>query len=389
MNFALFEHFTLFIVGLIGLVTLSLILFSIKSNKLVNLYLVLLITLASVRMLVRSSYLLGLQEQFSDFTGAYKSLLLYSLPFFYLYFKSIISDSKQFNRKDLNHLIFPLVLFVFNFIFLNHDYLSSVFIRFTNLLVCSFFATFYFVKSYQILKNNLWNKQQIIHIEHYKLIRNWTVFLITICGILMLRLIVSLAFESFTSTQLTGKTLTILQVILWLIIFMKILISPEILFGMPQLSVKESNTISKSKAEISYWYIGEIDIANQQDRKLKEKVDSKILELIEEIEFLAKEKNFFRNQKITIMDMANELNIPVSHLVYMFKYHCKLTFTEYKTEIKIEDAKQLIEGGFLTINTLESLATEVGFSSYNPFFTAFKKLVGKSPNEYSMSLSKK
>ncbi len=389
MNFALFEHFTLFIVGLIGLVTLSLILFSIKSNKLVNLYLVLLITLASVRMLVRSSYLLGLQEQISDFTGAYKSLLLYSLPFFYLYFKSIISDSKQFNRKDLNHLIFPLVLFVFNFIFLNHDYLSSVFIRFTNLLVCSFFATFYFVKSYQILKNNLWNKQQIIHIEHYKLIRNWTVFLITICGILMLRLIVSLAFESITSTQLTGKTLTFLQVILWLIIFMKILISPEILFGMPQLTAKESNTISKSKAEISYWYIGEIDIANQQDRKLKEKVDSKILELIEEIEFLAKEKNFFRNQKITIMDMANELNIPVSHLVYMFKYHCKLTFTEYKTEIKIEDAKQLIEGGFLTINTLESLATEVGFSSYNPFFTAFKKLVGKSPNEYSMSLSKK
>ncbi len=389
MNFALFEYFTLFIVGLIGLVTLSLILFSIKSNKLVNLYLVLLITLASVRMLVRSSYLLGLQEQFSDFTGAYKSILLFSLPFFYLYFKSIISDSKQFNRKDLNHLIFPLVLFVFNFIFLNHDYLSSVFVRFTNLLVCSFFATFYFVKSYQILKNNLWNKQQIIHIEHYKLIRNWTVFLITICGILMLRLIVSLAFESFTSTQLTGKTLTILQVILWLIIFMKILISPEILFGMPQLSVKESNTISKIKAEISSWYIGEIDIANQQDRKLKEKVDSKILELIDEIEFLAKEKNFFRNQKITIMDMANELNIPVSHLVYMFKYHSKLTFTEYKTEIKIEDAKQLIEGGFLTINTLESLATEVGFSSYNPFFTAFKKLVGKSPNEYSMSLSKK
>lgn len=138
-----------------------------------------------------------------------------------------------------------------------------------------------------------------------------------------------------------------------------------------------------------FWHIGEIDILNQQDKKLREKVDTKISDLIEKIEFLAKEKNFFRNQKITIMDMANELNIPVSHLVYMFKYHCNLTFTEYKTQIKIEDAKQLIEGGFLTINTLESLATEVGFSSYNPFFTAFKKIVGKSPNEYSMSLSKK
>jgi AraC-like DNA-binding protein len=87
--------------------------------------------------------------------------------------------------------------------------------------------------------------------------------------------------------------------------------------------------------------------------------------------------------------MANELNIPVSHLIYMFKYHCQYTFTEYKTIIKIEDAKRLIESGFLTVNTLESLAIEVGFSSYNPFFTAFKKLTGKSPNEYAMSLTKK
>jgi AraC-like DNA-binding protein len=43
----------------------------------------------------------------------------------------------------------------------------------------------------------------------------------------------------------------------------------------------------------------------------------------------------------------------------------------------------------LSINTLESLAIEVGFSSYNPFFTAFKKLVGMSPNDYSISLSLK
>jgi AraC-like DNA-binding protein len=79
------------------------------------------------------------------------------------------------------------------------------------------------------------------------------------------------------------------------------------------------------------------------------------------------------------------MNIPLSHLIYLFQYHCQLTFTEYKTHIKIEDAKQLIESGFLKTNTLESLAIEVGFSSYNPFFTAFKKRVGMSPNDYSIS----
>lgn len=49
----------------------------------------------------------------------------------------------------------------------------------------------------------------------------------------------------------------------------------------------------------------------------------------------------------------------------------------------MEDAKQLIDGGFLKTNTLESLATEVGFASYNPFFTAFKKRYKMSPNEYN------
>ena len=157
---------------------------------------------------------------------------------------------------------------------------------------------------------------------------------------------------------------------------------------MPKLE-KQAINYSTEEENHELWHIGEIDILNQQDKKLKEKVDSKISDLIKEIEFLSREKNYFRNQKITITDMANELNIPVSHLVYMFKYHCQYTFTEYKTIIKIEDAKRLIESGFLTVNTLESLAIEVGFSSYNPFFTAFKKLAGKSPNEYAMSLTKK
>ncbi len=388
MDFILFENFILLITGLIGIVIISLILFSIKSNKLVNLFLVLIIALASFRMIIRSSFLLGLQDNISDFIGPYKSLLLYSLPLFFLYFKAIIYDYRSFQQKDLCHLIFPAGLLGFNLFFLNSDYISKEHMLVLNAVICSSYATFYVVKSYLLLRNQLWGRQREIHFEHYKLIRNWTIFLFTICVILTLRLIGSIFYETISSNELSGKPLTILQVTLWLVIFIKILISPEILYGMPKLE-KQAINYSTEEENHELWHIGEIDILNQQDKKLKEKVDSKISDLIKEIEFLSREKNYFRNQKITITDMANELNIPVSHLVYMFKYHCQYTFTEYKTIIKIEDAKRLIESGFLTVNTLESLAIEVGFSSYNPFFTAFKKLAGKSPNEYAMSLTKK
>jgi AraC-like DNA-binding protein len=167
-------------------------------------------------------------------------------------------------------------------------------------------------------------------------------------------------------------------------LYIKVLISPEILFGLPHLRRNSHSLIEKKITLDQNWYFENVEISNQQDLKLKSKMDDRITGLIEEIDFLVQQQNYFRNQKITISDVANELSIPVSHLVYLFKYHSKMTFTEYKTFHKIEDAKLLIEGGFLARNTLESLAAEVGFASYNPFFTAFKKLSGISPNDYSL-----
>jgi hypothetical protein len=40
--------------------------------------------------------------------------------------------------------------------------------------------------------------------------------------------------------------------------------------------------------------------------------------------------------------------------------------------IRIHDATKLLETGFLKSNTMETLAKEVGFSSYKPFFNSFK-----------------
>jgi AraC-like DNA-binding protein len=81
-------------------------------------------------------------------------------------------------------------------------------------------------------------------------------------------------------------------------------------------------------------------------------------------------------------DFAKELHIPIVHLLYVFKYHCSLTFVEYKKMIRIQDAIKLLESNFLKSNTMESLAKEVGFSSYKPFYVSFKSIMGVSPQEY-------
>ncbi len=388
MSFTVFENLIQLIVGLTGIVIISLILFSIKSNKFVNFYLLILIAFASARMISRSTFSFGIQSKFYDFSAPYTTILLSTIPLFYLYFKAIVLDDSKFHRKDLIHFIFPILLLGINLMFYDKQVIGISNLRLFNLLFCTFFTFIYTFKSLNILFRNIWTKTLNIHQEHSKLIKNWTKFLGTICVLLSLRFIASIIYEWLNGSELKGIYMIFIHVAFWLVVFLKILISPEILYGLPKLH-KKSFSLENTEIIVSpFWDINGLHIANEQDKKLKEKVDTRILGLIEGIEFLAVNNNYFRNQKITIADMANELSVPTSHLVYIFKYHCNLSFTEYKTIIKIEDAKKLIETGFLKVNTLESLAIEVGFSSYNPFFTAFKKLVGKSPNEYSLSTLK-
>jgi AraC-like DNA-binding protein len=389
MNYSDLEQVYIVVVGLIGILTICIMAFSIASNKLVNLFMLIGLIILCTRMLLKGSYGLGLQSFAEDFAPKYRAIVNISLSLLYMYFKSIIFDYHKLNVRDLKHLIFPALLFGFNYICFSFSLFPVETIRLINLVLSTLLATFYLVKSYRLLKSRLWNGPIDLDYAHYALMKKWTIFLFYIFTVIIFRAIVSLIYEMSRSSELSGLSMTFVQASLWLIVFGKILISPQILFGLPRLS-KIANSFREPQVDLDkHWQLEPSQISNQQDQKLKDKVDDKIVNFIAEIEYLVINNHFFRNQKMTVQDVANELNVPVSHVVYVFKYHCKLTFIEYKNLIKIEDAQMLIEEGFLLRNTLESLAIEVGFSSYNPFFTAFKKIVGMSPNEYSRSLKTK
>jgi AraC-like DNA-binding protein len=57
--------------------------------------------------------------------------------------------------------------------------------------------------------------------------------------------------------------------------------------------------------------------------------------------------------------------------------------------VRIIDAVNLIETNYLNVNTLDSLARKVGFSSYNTFFTSFKEITGNTPRAISEEIKNK
>jgi AraC-like DNA-binding protein len=189
-------------------------------------------------------------------------------------------------------------------------------------------------------------------------------------------------------TIISGKSMAIFTLAFWMLSFFKILVSPEILFGLPVLNktlAKFPNAELENKQtlnEDNNWTLETSIARSKQDLVLQGHIKPLIPNYILEVNKLSLKKLIFRNQKASQSDVAEALGIPKSHVVYLYKYHSQLSFTDFRMNSRVQDAIKLIENSFLNTETLESLAYTTGFASYNPFFTAFKKITNYSPKEY-------
>lgn len=388
MEISVIENSIFILTGFVGFTTMILLLFSIRSNKHVNFFFLLITGIVSFRALMRGTYGFHLQSIAADFSTANRSLLLIILPLFYLYFKGLVADQKKIIWKDLLHLIFPIVLSIFFQTNANFHLFKDENIRVFYFLITIIFPIVYLILIWKLVYKNFFNEVDSSNVQHFNLIRNWSIFLLIFSTFQVVRLIISLLIDFSQNTLLSGNPFSIVSSILWIIIFGKILITPEILFGLPKLNQRIKNFQVEKIVLNNFWKSDISAIENQNDFKMRDKMDQKALVIIQEIEAVFITKQLFKNPKISISELAVEIGEPVSHLVYLFKYHCTVNFTEFKTMHRINHAKELINEGFLSINTMETLAFEVGFSSYNPFFTAFKKYTNQSPNDYFRSLNK-
>lgn len=384
------ESFLFLFTAIISFVTLALLLRSYRSNPFCNFFLVLIISIVFFRFFIHGSYHLGLQSVFKPATGQNTIFYLILVPCFYLYYKYLTVQVKSYNLKDLKHLIIVVFFYLINTI----DVLDNSFIFYfgplTNFFFVLLFVLFYLIIAFNLLRKKIWFRTTLLlNNEHFSLIKNWTIFFFIINILSSIIFLISLYKEFNEGLNISGKTMAIFSLVFWLFIFFKILISPEILFGLPILNstlLKYNEIVSENKEIVSIsddnWILETSSKKTTQDERLQEKIRANIKNYIYEVDQLSAEKLIFRNPKISQSDIAEKLGFPTSHIVYLFKYHSKISFSEYRMNSRIQDAIALIKDGFLNTETFESLAYKTGFASYNPFFTAFKKITTYSPQEF-------
>jgi len=83
--------------------------------------------------------------------------------------------------------------------------------------------------------------------------------------------------------------------------------------------------------------------------------------------------------KISLSDIAKELCITTSGLIYKFKKHLGITPLEYIIELKIGHAKNLL---LQTTMSISEIAEQCGYDNMYYFSNSFKKATGFSPSVF-------
>jgi len=372
------------ITAILGFICLAVILGKSKyQNKIVvNKYLSVIIAQQAFRFSIYAFSKLYPQLKIDSMNNFIEVSYVLILPCYVLYFSNM---SKRVKSKDINpiHFILPFILLVISIVksYVNPSHVILIKEIFLVLIVST--ILFYTYLGFSTLIKDIWTRNSEIKAiqRQNQLIKHWSIFLyVSFVANGIIRI-----FTGFflNNDHIYNTNYIWITALIYLTLFIKIILSPEILYGYDFLN-KSIDEVTEKITLNTVWKInGTVtEINSEKDKKIEEKLNGLLANYIHKIEELSFNSDVFRDPKLGFEEISSMLKIPVSHINYIFKFHCLESFTDYKKIVRIHDATKLIEKGYLNDKTIESLSEKVGFSSYITFHLAFKSITGLSTQEY-------
>lgn len=367
-------HILFLILGSTCLITTFVMSIWVITNRILNIYLLFTFFFASLHLIFHGLNHIYLFQNIHYPNLNYYQIILILMPTLYLYFEKLLINQKIAEKNDFQHFIFPIVLL---------NYFSSIENIFLFFIILSY-SIYYTYKTFLLLKYNYWRiKKNQPFTYDFSIVSSWTKFLFVV-EILYLIIIYFLKIENIIEgKERCNFYFEIALLILYTIVYFKIIFSPFIFYGNPSLFKRvESSSVSKL-CITSVWLTKiNVDEMTPKEKILNDRIMINISDYIEQIERIVLIDFALRNPDYSLYNFSLELGIPKYYLDFIFKYYCKVSFNDYKKMARIYDAVELINSGYLKSNKLVTLSKQVGFSSYNPFLVNFKELTGVSPFEF-------
>lgn len=137
---------------------------------------------------------------------------------------------------------------------------------------------------------------------------------------------------------------------------------------------KNTGTLSDFRQLLS------VRIAELCKHKIKRKASVDILE--ETKRFI---KEYYSDNELSVASIGSSMGMQGNHLSKIFKERYEITLLDYLANVRIREAKRLIEEGKLSV---QEVAEKTGFLSSTVFIRTFKKKEGITPGKYKEMMEK-
>jgi AraC-like DNA-binding protein len=314
------------------------------------------------------------------------------MPCYYLYFVDLI-DEKKFRINKLMHLVWvPLSLLMIYLLLRVTGIVESPVDRakilFSTALI---FLSVYAILGYRLLYRYSWKRSSESNTadRQIKIIRNWSIFVYTVLVAMVLKGYLAFSVNIFNYDDGSESMLLWIGALLWMALFIKLIITPEILYGYNIFNKFNEKSGIRHLVLSEVWSADRsvIPIENDRDKKVQEKVAPMLNNYLHRIENKLLFTDVLKNPDFGYEELAAETGIPSSHLNFIFRYHARESFNDCKKLLRIRESVKLLQDDNLQALTFEAIAQQVGFTSYTTFYTSFKNIMGITPLEFKNSRS--
>jgi len=122
---------------------------------------------------------------------------------------------------------------------------------------------------------------------------------------------------------------------------------------------------------------------------LKSDSSKSTYETFEKIENGILISKLYLNQNLTLIDVADKFGISRGYLSQLMGKYSANGFKDMINQLRVEEAKKMLENEEFAKYTNVSIGLEAGFNSKSSFFSEFKKRTGLTPNQYRVTQNNK
>lgn len=306
------------------------------------------------------------------FLLSYAFQLVYA-PASYLLIKEIVFTTKKFPKIELLHFS-PALLHLIYGVFSFHIYPKEYKLEFLkSILNQSIASQGEFSSTYQIF-NLLIAVQLIIYLFYsYKLVKNYHP---------PYNVQNSLSIKKVKSLF---RSLAVINIVL-------LISSLNVRYLIYHLGGVDIGLLILISISLYLFYLAYFVVANPEKFETPViKYQSSILDtsiksdIIERLHTFMQEHEPFRNEKLTIKELSDQVNIPARQLSQVVNETYGYSFYDMVNYYRIKEAQNLLADEKNMNLSISGIAYEVGFNSRSSFYTAFKKFTGMTPSNFQKS----